>query len=448
MKSEFKKEVKKTLTLLKEKLIIVDLSDLQSAAEIHSEFEVFVDIWRHSDFELAATFAESLIDSIQALIMDEITADKVETILQEGLARYADFLTGDFTNEESLFKTAAYQPSEQNIHTKAVTSTKFELDDWDLLIEFILEAEEHLALAESELLKLENNCSDLEAINAIFRTFHTIKGASRFLLLHQIGDLAHEAESLLHKARQGELILQGDYFDLVLAAVDEMRQLLDLARQAAQIGVLPLRPQSVTLIKNIKICHEDSSTVDIDAQTALLTQHKTGDVAHIKEVVKVDTERLDMLLELIGELVIAETMVRQAPDLNVPKLSPMLGNLKQLHKITRDLHEMATSLRMMPIKPIFQKMQRLVRDVAHKMSKKVTLTTEGEDIKLDKSMISQLADPLIHMLRNAVDHGIDSPQERNRLGKLECGKIELKAFHKEGGFVIEILDDGRGLNRQ
>jgi two-component system chemotaxis sensor kinase CheA len=166
-----------------------------------------------------------------------------------------------------------------------------------------------------------------------------------------------------------------------------------------------------------------------------------------KESVKVDRDRLDRLIDLIGELVISESMVRQnlvaaAVD------APCARNLGQLDKITRHLQELSLSLRMVPVRTTFQKMSRLVRDLGRKLDKQIELELAGEETELDKTLVDQIGDPLMHMIRNSVDHGIEpTAEERTAAGKPACGRIALRAFHQGGNICIEIEDDGRGLDR-
>jgi two-component system chemotaxis sensor kinase CheA len=150
----------------------------------------------------------------------------------------------------------------------------------------------------------------------------------------------------------------------------------------------------------------------------------------------------------VGELVIAETLVQQNPilaSLNDPKLS---RDFAQLKRITAEMQKISMSLRMIPIRQTFQKMIRLVRDLARKSEKQVELNMFGEETEIDRNMVEALYDPLVHMIRNSVDHGIESPSKRREAGKAEAGQLVLQAFQKGGNIVIEIEDDGQGLNRE
>ena len=163
-------------------------------------------------------------------------------------------------------------------------------------------------------------------------------------------------------------------------------------------------------------------------------------------IVRVDTVKLDGLIDLVGELVIAQSMVVQNPELKAITSAHLSRCLGQLRGITSDLQRTAMSLRMVPIRNTFQKMSRLVRDLALQQGKEIALSLEGEDTELDRNIVEELSDPLVHMIRNSADHGIEMPEARVAAGKPPAGTITLRAFHQGGFIVIQIEDDGRGLN--
>ncbi len=445
--------------------------------------------------------------------------------------------------------------------------------DTSLLGDFVSESREHLDAADLHLLTLETSPEDSEAINAVFRAFHTIKGVAGFLGLEAVNDLAHEAESLLDRARKGTLILAGAAIDVSFDAADALKRLVDLQANYLATGVRPEADTSMgELLERIRaaaagqldvsesasagagkpvgqllvergVASEETVSAALEKQaeaaavpklgellvdaeavtpeqvesalseqevaadaqklgeiltlkgevsaeeiaTALARQVEprkkpllgeilvkeegvaAGDVAralrsqqptrsstgfvNVKNTVKVDAERLDRLVDAIGELVIAESMVGQSARVggngSNGSSAELLTRLSQLDKITRELQEMGTGLRMVPVRSTFQKMARLVRDLAKKSGKRVNFSMTGEDTELDKSVVDQIGDPLVHMVRNAVDHGIeDSPEARRAAGKGPDGRIQLRAYHKGGNIYIEIVDDGCGLDRE
>ena len=388
--------------------------------------------------------------------------------------------------------------------------------DRALLEDFVCEANEHLEAADVHLLALEVNPQDKEAINAVFRAFHTIKGIAGCLGMDQIRSLAHEAENLLDRARKGELVLAGSPIDVSFDAIDAIRRMVkalgeslssgtpipvDAAADQLKVRIIAVianptaevpggssrhaAPQgTVSAAETVEprklgeilvqqgiatpevieqgldqqardehhprlgevLVHEGKVPAKEIAQ-ALRTQG--AEAVQVKEIVKIDAERLDRLLDTIGELVIAESMVSQSSELRQAVSPELVRQLGQLDKITRELQETGTSLRMVPIRATFQKMARMVRDLARKFGKPVDFVTIGEETELDKNVVDRIGDPLVHMVRNAVDHGLEASAElRRQAGKPETGRIELRAFHKGGNIHVEISDDGRGLDRQ
>ncbi len=374
-----------------------------------------------------------------------------------------------------------------------------------LLSDFVTESREHLDSADVYLLTLEAEPRDTEAVNALFRVFHTVKGVAGFLGLEQIGALAHESENLLDQVRKGQLTPAGEVMDVTFDAVDTLKVLvealrrdLESGRPTAHLDTLPElldriraaaagEPASVAEQLVAAECDRTGEILVASGRVApevvedalrqqrenderlplgeLLVRHKQAsarDVAaalraqktvrrqgvRVTEAVKVDADRLDRLVDTIGELVIAESMVTQSIA-QTDRMSSVLGQqLNQLGKITRDLQEMGTSLRMVPVRPTFQKMARVVRDLSKRSGKPVKFIMSGEDTELDKNVVDRIGDPLVHMVRNAVDHGIEPDAGQRRLaGKPEAGCVQLRAFHRGGTIFIEIEDDGRGLDR-
>jgi two-component system chemotaxis sensor kinase CheA len=176
--------------------------------------------------------------------------------------------------------------------------------------------------------------------------------------------------------------------------------------------------------------------------------HEDAAAIKLKETIKVDLERVDSLVEMIGELVVVESMVVNAPEIAKTSSVRVRNCLAQLAKVTRDLQDVGMRMRMVPVAGVFQKMARLVRDLSRKSGKQVRLVTSGEGTEMDRSMVEHIADPLVHMIRNAVDHGLESADGRAAVGKPAVGQIQLSAYHEGGSVIIEIADDGRGLDRE
>ena len=320
--------------------------------------------------------------------------------------------------------------------------------DPELVADFIMESREHLSALESQLLALELDPRNAEAINSIFRGFHTIKGLAGFLDFPAIQRFAHEVETLLDLARNSKLSVDSGLIDIILQSADHMRQCL----LGVETGLDPVSGAE-PLIARIRetIAGTDDSPADLaQLAGAVAGPARAGpnhEAAEGPRSVRVDTGKLDYLVEMVGELVIAQSMLQHDPDMAAVHSPRLARNLGQLTRITADVQRVAMAMRMIPIGQLFGRMARLVRDLARKSGKQANLELSGEDAELDRNMVEELADPLMHMIRNAVDHGVEPPQARIAAGKNPCARIHLKAHH-QGGFInIEISDDGRGLVR-
>ncbi len=375
-------------------------------------------------------------------------------------------------------------------------------EDNELVAEFLHESRENLAVVDQSLLEIEQEGPSTERINNLFRVFHTLKGVAGFLHLEQVTRVAHVTETMLDRVRTGALEANGAVLDLVFDSTSVMRELsshiersltsgaglvqhegvagllLRLERAIQNELVADPEPVAKTGEKLGEILVRQGVTTEDVVADCLAEQRQTGkrlgesliaqgsvapkDVAHalraqknqatatqavkIREVVKVDLERVDRLVETIGELVIVESMVSHAPELrNLP--AHLRNSLSQFAKITRELQEIGMRMRMMPVRGEFQKMTRMVRDLAKKANKQVRVDVRGEGTEMDRSMVEQIADPLVHLIRNAVDHGIEPAERRIAQGKSPVGTIVLSAAQEGGSIVIEISDDGKGIDR-
>jgi len=342
-----------------------------------------------------------------------------------------------------------------------------ELQQDENIGEFISESTEHLGTAEASLLALENDPTDLELINAVFRAFHTIKGVAGFMHLEAIVEVAHNAEYLLDCARSEKLVLGQDHLDLALRSCDMLAKLLGMlqGQPAPTVGELRYHVDELRHASNPDTVPPPAGAPTIAASAPepkgerALTKDAAPEAPPVDAAgaarrrsfetsVKVSTKRMDSLVNMVGELVIAHQMVVQDPNIQIIDEQRAQRNLSQCGKIIRDLQEVAMSLRMVTLKGTFQKMSRLVRDVSSRAGKTIRLQIEGEDTELDRTVVEEIADPLVHMIRNSCDHGIEPADERIAAGKSPEGRLVLRAFHRDGSIIIEVEDDGRGLNRE
>ncbi len=372
------------------------------------------------------------------------------------------------------------------------------IDDVEIVKEFLVESNDHLEDVESKILRLEESAEDLDIINGIFRPIHSMKGSAGFLGLKDIGKVSHELETLLDEARKSKLKITPEIIEILYEGLDVLKKLRESVVNkmdgkdvsADVIDYLPLLSKiSQALGKNLvsepkkesepkpppegvklgeilvikgdvseeqldaalkqqskhlgEILVEKGATTPQKVNTALKIQNKMGKAT--SETVKVDTQKLDSLVNLVGELVIANALINEFLGNNANGANK---NISHLNKIVKEIQDEVMSMRMVPLKSTFQKMARLVRDVSSKMGKKVHLEISGEDTELDKTVTEEIGDPLVHIIRNSIDHGIESHEERVAKGKPAEGLVRLDAFHRGGNIVIEIEDDGKGLCKE
>jgi two-component system chemotaxis sensor kinase CheA len=329
--------------------------------------------------------------------------------------------------------------------------------DPELLNDFILESREHLTALELHLLALDQDPNNREALHAIFRGFHTIKGLAGFLGLSAIQEIAHEVETVLDLARNGEIQILSAQIDVILATKDYLNGcLIDLAEVHGK-GVAPAIPDNSGLLQSVRGMVTAKADPVARTLSALSTNQDAPREAEPpaaegrgseSQSVKVETRKLDFLVDMVGEMIIAQSMVMHDPELALGEKGRLARSLGQLARITGDVQRTAMSMRMVPIRQLFQKMSRLVRDLSRKTGKQVELEMAGEETELDRLIVEELADPLMHMVRNSVDHGVEGPQERVRAGKEPVARVLLKAGHQAGYIILQLTDDGRGLNAE
>jgi two-component system, chemotaxis family, sensor kinase CheA len=436
--------------------------------------------------QLAATLSELIAalgkDARSALARharETLLADGVD-LSTEGLATISDALD-EISRSLAEGSAPASEPVMAGVDSVAVEPTRAgrDAETVELFADFLAEGEEGLARVDEILLGAEKGELQDEQVNELFRVFHTIKGVAAFLDAREVTRLAHATETLLDGARTHRIELTGPVLEAVFEASTVMRQLLRQARDCVELDrVLPSYELMTELLARIAKAEcgqvaeerpvleispvarvvesdpEPEPSVDLavrgKAAAAPREREQAGRAsgARLRETVKVDLERIDSVVEMIGELIIVESMVVSAPEiagLSSLKLRDYLG---QLSKISRDLQGVAMRMRMIPVRGVFQKMARLTRDLSHKTGKAVELLQLGEGTEMDRSMVERIEDPLVHMIRNAMDHAIESVDERRAAGKPDVGTIRLSAQHEGGSIAIEIADDGRGLRRE
>ncbi|MGQ9859367.1 MAG: chemotaxis protein CheA [Thermodesulfobacteriota bacterium] len=446
---------------------------------------------------------QRLRQQMESCVMGEVSLEEIMPQVEAELQQLLNPGSGTPESHPAQDSMEPSQPTSQPCDT-APDNGEESLADPELLREFLAEARENLDTIEVDLLALEEDPSNLEVIHRIFRPFHTIKGVSGFLNLQHIHRVAHRVEDVLDRARNGSLAMEHHVVDLVLEAVDLLKAMLNQVEKPPStdaLGDLSPRvedflerlaeldgdgdrpsaedppPLGQILVATQKVTHDDVAKA-LEIQQAASPETPLGeilkeqgkirpkDVAQALKIqeaivqvseeskagasagtIRVDMAKLDNLVDMVGELVIAQSLIRQNPRVQEAMDHRLAKDFGHLGRITSELQRTAMSMRMVPIRVTFQKMIRLVRDLSRKSGKQVQLIMSGEETEIDRNMVDAIHDPLVHMIRNSVDHGIETPELREQRGKPAVGTIHLKAYHKGGHVIIEIQDDGGGLDR-
>ena len=366
---------------------------------------------------------------------------------------------------------------------------------------FFEESQEHIDTMERLLMAMSVDNPDAEDLNCIFRAAHSIKGASGIFGFDALGQITHIMENLLDQVRKGQRAVSVDLVDQFLSVIDCLRQVLDSYRNETDID-WPEVERTTNLLEAILGTQAESDATAVDDgfgffdepvsaqaeeddgfgffeepaatqkqpeeqgwglfETAQAEQLAAGKAAaspkddaqgkkpasNESSTIRVDIEKVDSLINLVGELVITQSMLKVLGDDIGGSNSRMGTVLAELERHTREIQESVMSIRMMPVSFVFNRFPRVVRDLARKLEKEVELVLEGEHTELDKGLIEKLVDPLTHLVRNSIDHGIERPDVRRDRGKPEKGTITISAAQRGGTIQICIDDDGAGLNRE
>ncbi len=320
----------------------------------------------------------------------------------------------------------------------------------DIAADFLVEAGEILERLGEQLVQLEQAADDKGLLNAVFRGFHTIKGGAGFLGLVPMVELCHALEDAFDKAREGKIMLDDDAFDYAQRCLDI------LVRQMAALGAAEeLEKAEPELLAAIKAwASGQAATKPPKAAVPKPTAAKTGDAkatggppkagGDTEQTVRVDTKRLDAIVNLTGELVLARNRLKVLRD--KLKDEDLHRAVTALDHATARLQGSVMRTRMQPVSRVFQRFPKMARDVARQLDKQVELTLEGADTELDRNLVEALADPLVHLVRNAIDHGVERPAVRQAAGKNPIGQVILSARQEGDSVAIEIRDDGGGMD--
>ncbi len=328
----------------------------------------------------------------------------------------------------------------------------------DIINDFLAEASESLEQLDQKFMELEKQPGDTALLNDIFRSIHTIKGAAGFLGFQQMVDVTHSTEDVLNKLRKGEMSVTPGIMDAILQSVDLIKLLLGNIKEKNGREE-DLKP-TVALLHDIlegrfkeeaPSAHPSPKAAEAEDDHKP-ARHEEGASAVKEQSIRVDLDRVDSVLNLAGELVLSRNrLMRLGGKLSDSGSESELNShvneaIAQLDLVTTDLQLAVMKMRMQPIAKVFNKFPRMVRDLARQMDKEVELVISGEETELDKTVIEEIGDPLVHIVRNSIDHGMESPAEREAKGKPRCGKVELAAYQEGRNIIVSVRDDGKGMD--
>ncbi len=371
------------------------------------------------------------------------------------------------------------------------TTADNEIDDMqEINDDFLVEADELINSLDENLVRLESKPDDLDLLNQIFRAAHTIKGTSSFLGFDQVAELTHKMEDILNRLRKGEMVVNPSIMDLLLASVDFLKILLQrvkdhetepidlkdilsrldigltsqdgnlqtpIAKIEAATSVLPEEPKTIVpeaIESELKEILTPSQFPNAQSDPKAVRQGADKKHEQREQTIRVDIERIDTLMNLMGELVLGRNSLVQSVSLlsqhgdRAVSAEQLNQSTASINCITTELQLAVMKMRMQSVGKVFAKFPRLVRDLSRDSGKEIDLVISGETTELDKSVIEEIGDPLVHIIRNSCDHGIESPKERIAKGKTPKGTVYLTAAQEGSNIVLTIRDDGKGLDIQ
>jgi len=392
-----------------------------------------------------------------------------EEIAEPDLTANIPDLTSENNEEIIILEQKAEEEMEillTNPELASETSEEYAMESLisdDMLDQFLNGAQELLDTSEKNLLILEKEPERDNLVRETFGAVHSLKGNAGFMGFSEIEEISIEMETILDSIRNKQLDIDQNVVTILLSNIETIRNRLDVitnrtnkkettehkekpkqetAKPKVEDKPQPVAapiPEEKTVIREVKEKTTDDEIKQAKAPAQMQTMQRKD--------IRVETSKIDKLFDLVGELITIESMVTHSPDLVGLDLQNFNKSANMLNKITRELQEISMSIRMMPLEGHFNKMKRLVRDVSLKMNKKVNLVVSGQETEMDKNVIDEIADPLVHILRNAIDHGVEAPEVRIAKGKNEIGNVSLSARYEGNEILIIVEDDGAGIPR-
>lgn len=435
-------------------------------------------------------------DTLNEWIDEFFLTNTVPKAFNEWLTKHLDTLNASDPFSEPNSTATDSQPAEhlQGSQLPAIPGNISELtgqfktlnaDSMEYIADFLTECYENVQTIEEVLLMLEENPTNQQLIDAVFRAVHTIKGSSSYLQLTEIATIAHWTEFLLDQCRSNERQVTSALMNIFLQVVDIIKSLLANIQMRIKINQneapetelpfihleaiiqqlhdtivgdtqpeetdntpsVPLKTKKPKLQKQSQESTESETTTPA-ADNATLPPENPVQMNFQSDTIRIPVARVDVISEIVGELLISLSLLRQSPEILEVKNAEIQSKFNSIQMTTDLLYSNVLKMRMFPIKPVYDKLNRQIRDLIQKSGKKVDFITEGGQTEVDKGLIDEIGGPLTHMIRNSVDHALESPEERLQLGKPETGKIVLKTENRSNAIIISIQDDGRGLNRE
>jgi len=478
--------------------IIVSIKNIKAGASfiglsyitrVCYELEMTLEVIKNKKSAVNTDFIDSLllsVDYLKAFTVNFYERLEKEDFSDKDVSRIPEFENKEKKDQvlESIIlvrerftkRENSGSKGEENILKEETGLEEFESEEFSIELtegvkeQFIYENLEHIEQIENDLLiRLDTNCDDREAVNEIFRAIHSIKGGTGIYLamltpqneiylgLQSFAEVVHNFETLLDLIRNKGCKFEKDFIDLSLLVTDYLKFFINAVateeiHSISDNSILNRINESVLLVQTLpgNNTQNTSNIVQQEGSNSNEVKSKPG----ITQSIRVNQEKLDKMMNMISELIIAKnsfmhisTKLNQEYDL--PEISKEVKQVgAYVNRISDELQNAIMSIRMVEIRTIFQKMPRVIRDIAQNTGKKMELYLEGESTEIDKTIIEQISDPLIHLIRNAADHGVENPQDRLSKGKSETGRIVLRAYNKNKHVIIEIEDDGKGIDAE
>ncbi len=442
----FLNETTEIIGLIEESFLLLE-NDPSNAEELAKVFRLFHSIKGTAsavEYTKLASFCHTTENLLNLIRTGKIPSSpeivdvllKTTDLVAETIQNLKKDKSFECSFDEMEQRLKAYSEGTIPMMKPVLVENKIEIDE-KLLADYLIDADEQLDVIDSGLLFLEKSPEDKLILDAVFRGFHTLKSGASIMGFSEVEQASHYLESILEEIRASKQDFPLDKSSACLDGANLIRKMIveikkgnhsSLSKFKKDIEIFTGTQTSITRNSNLEVVTAISNT---NAEARQMSSSLS-----FKEGIKVDADKLDKLIDYLGEFVISQTMLSQATEIKM--FGPghaITRDFDRLTKATRNLQEIGMSLRMIPVRQTFKKMNRLVRDLSKKLDKDITLITTGDETELDKAVVDKIGDPLVHMVRNSLDHGI-----------AKNGTIELKAYHKGGSVCIEIKDNGRGLD--